>query len=84
MSIENDLQILFQDLQKCSDQIGSNSSAFFKSFRFIPPSIGIGDGHVIYMSQKGEDSVVRISQALRKNSQAYQAAIRRMPVRSGK
>jgi hypothetical protein len=74
MSIENELQIIFKDIKDCSEQLEQDRRAFFKRFPFIPPSISVGNGRVIFISQNSENAVIRISRTLRENSLEYQAA----------
>ena len=68
MNIEQYLKIIFEDMRECTAQIATDREAFFRQFPFMPPSISMGDGKLIFVSNKSVAAIGKIAQIYRQNS----------------
>jgi hypothetical protein len=75
MSYQRHLQAIFDDIRDCAAQIEADRDAFFRRFPLLPPMISIGDGRIIYVSQKSVIAVREIARTYRENSSERQRAL---------
>jgi hypothetical protein len=75
MAFELQLQAIFNDMRDCAVQIAVDRDAFFRRFPLMPPTISIGDGRMIYVSQKSVVAVREIARVYRENSAEYRRAL---------
>jgi len=69
MTFKPHLQAIFDDMRDCAGRIAADYDAFFReSPRFASPTISLGDGQVIYVSQKSVVAIREIARIYRENS----------------
>jgi hypothetical protein len=75
MTFELHLRAIFDDMRDCAEQIIADRSAFLKRFPFAPPTISVGDGRTIYVSEKTVLAVREIARKYRENSAECRRAL---------
>ncbi len=74
MSIESDLKTLFRDIEEVSSLSPDERRAYYRNFRFGPPSLPVGQGRCIYLTDEGAKAVARIARSIRNNSPTIKMA----------
>jgi hypothetical protein len=74
MSFQNYLNEIFDDMRDCAEQISADRNAFLRQFPLLPPTVSIGKGRRIYVSQKSVFAIQEISRVYRENSTEYRRA----------
>lgn len=74
MSIEADLRTLFADIEQVSELKGADINAYYDRYAFGPPSLPVGDGRQINLSDTGAKAVSQIAATIRANSAHLAAA----------
>lgn len=75
MNLKLHLQAIFDDMRDCAAQIKTDRNAFLQQFPFVPPTIRVGDGRSIYVSQRSVASIQEIARVYRQNSVEYRGAL---------
>jgi hypothetical protein len=75
MTFEQRLRAIFDDMRDCAAQIAADREKFIRRFPLPPPSIGVGNGQMIYLSEKGVAAINAIARTYRENSPEYRRAL---------
>lgn len=75
MVFEPLLQVIFDDIRDCDEQMGADREAFFRQFHpFLAPTINVGGDQMIFVSRKSTTAIREIARIYRENSPEYRRA----------